>query len=69
MTPVLPGFNDEANLAAADLQVMSAQLRTAGVSGAPFFHVFQRRLTFLTTRDGFTAEWLPARRNVGADRA
>lgn len=47
---MLPGFSDEANLAAADLQVMSAQLRTAGVSEAPFFHVFQRRLTFLTTR-------------------
>jgi hypothetical protein len=39
-----------ANLSAAASHVMSAQMQTGGALGIPFFNVFERRLSFLTTR-------------------
>jgi hypothetical protein len=50
MIPVVSEINDEATFAAADVHMMSAQMRTRDAPGTPFFKVFEGRLSFLTAR-------------------
>ena len=44
-------INDEATFTVEDVHMMSAQMRTRGMPGIPFFKVFERRRSFLTRRD------------------
>jgi hypothetical protein len=51
IAPILYEINDEATFSAADAHMTSAQMRTRGVPGTPFFTVSERRRTYLTPRD------------------
>ena len=51
-------INDEPTFSAVDVHMMSAQMRTRGVPGTPFFTVSERRRTYLTPRGSDTNQGL-----------